>query len=149
MEQYLQKIIPTRYFFTTQLFISPPTFATYETAKHHLYNWCGSWYWYFDCFPSLHRPFLFCCLFCRFWNFYINYVLRPFLLIGNLCVLQVSALILENTFTSILDMAGIMLPFLKWFIGGSASKGPKVLNCLVRSPWSTIDAIGEVSQQPY
>ncbi|XP_020089424.1 protein bem46 [Ananas comosus] len=59
---------------------------------------------------------------------------------------KVSALILENTFTSILDMAGIMLPFLKWFIGGSASKGPKVLNCLVRSPWSTIDAIGEVKQ---
>lgn len=41
-------------------------------------------------------------------------------------------------------MAGVLLPFLKWFIGGSASKGPKVLNCLVRSPWSTVDVIGEV-----
>ncbi|XP_072971346.1 alpha/beta hydrolase domain-containing protein WAV2 isoform X1 [Typha angustifolia] len=59
---------------------------------------------------------------------------------------KVSALILENTFTSILDMAGIMLPFLKWFIGGSASSGPKVLNFLVRSPWSTIDIIGQVKQ---
>ncbi|PKA55626.1 hypothetical protein AXF42_Ash006828 [Apostasia shenzhenica] len=59
---------------------------------------------------------------------------------------KVSALILENTFTSILDMAGIMLPFLKWFIGGRASNGPKVLNFLVRSPWSTIDVIGEIKQ---
>lgn len=59
-------------------------------------------------------------------------------------VLQVSALILENTFTSILDMAGVLLPFLKWFIGGSCSKGPKLLNFLVRSPWSTIDVVGEV-----
>lgn len=59
-------------------------------------------------------------------------------------VLQVAALILENTFTSILDMAGVLLPFLKWFIGKSSSKGPKLLNCLVRSPWSTIDVIGEV-----
>lgn len=60
-------------------------------------------------------------------------------------MLQVSALILENTFTSILDMAGIMLPFLRWFIGGSSSKGPKLLNCVVRSPWSTLDIIAEVS----
>lgn len=59
---------------------------------------------------------------------------------------KVSALILENTFTSILDMAGVLLPFLKWFIGKSGSKGPKVLNCVVRSPWSTIDVIGEVKQ---
>lgn len=58
---------------------------------------------------------------------------------------QVAALILENTFTSILDMAGVLLPFLKWFIGKGGSKGPKVLNFLVRSPWSTIDVIGEVS----
>lgn len=57
---------------------------------------------------------------------------------------QVAALIVENTFTSILDMAGVLLPFLKWFIGGSGSKGPKILNFLVRSPWSTIDIIGEV-----
>ncbi|KAM7513019.1 hypothetical protein LguiB_011894 [Lonicera macranthoides] len=59
---------------------------------------------------------------------------------------KVAALILENTFTSILDMAGVLLPFLKWFIGGAGSKGPKVLNCLVRSPWSTIDVIGQVKQ---
>jgi hypothetical protein len=60
-------------------------------------------------------------------------------------MLQVAALILENTFTSILDMAGIMLPFLRWFIGGSSSKGPKLLNCVVRSPWNTLDIVGEVS----
>ncbi|KAG6424145.1 hypothetical protein SASPL_114558 [Salvia splendens] len=59
---------------------------------------------------------------------------------------KVAALILENTFTSILDMAGVILPFLKWFIGKGGSKGPKVLNFLVRSPWSTIDVIGEVKQ---
>ena len=59
---------------------------------------------------------------------------------------KVAALILENTFTSILDMAGVLLPFLKWFIGGSGSKGPRILNCLVRSPWSTIDIIGEITQ---
>ncbi|XP_021715043.1 protein bem46-like [Chenopodium quinoa] len=59
---------------------------------------------------------------------------------------KVSALILENTFTSILDMAGVLLPFLKWFIGGSTGKGPKILNCVVRSPWSTIDVIGQVKQ---
>lgn len=41
-------------------------------------------------------------------------------------------------------MAGVLLPFLKWFIGKSGSKGPKVLNFLVRSPWSTIDVIVEV-----
>uniref|UniRef100_A0A7N0UU25 Peptidase S9 prolyl oligopeptidase catalytic domain-containing protein n=1 Tax=Kalanchoe fedtschenkoi TaxID=63787 RepID=A0A7N0UU25_KALFE len=59
---------------------------------------------------------------------------------------KVAGLILENTFTSILDMAGILLPFLKWFIGGSGAKGFKVLNCVVRSPWSTIDIIGQVKQ---
>ncbi|XWS72229.1 hypothetical protein CRYUN_Cryun02cG0022000 [Craigia yunnanensis] len=36
----------------------------------------------------------------------------------------VAALILENTFTSILDMAGVLLPFLKWFIGSPGTKGP-------------------------
>uniref|UniRef100_A0A1D1XTA3 Protein bem46 n=1 Tax=Anthurium amnicola TaxID=1678845 RepID=A0A1D1XTA3_9ARAE len=60
---------------------------------------------------------------------------------------KVSALILENTFTSILDMAGVALPFLKWFVGGSGSKGPKILNFLVRSPWSTIDIIGKLSSE--
>ncbi|KAI4377457.1 hypothetical protein MLD38_015078 [Melastoma candidum] len=59
---------------------------------------------------------------------------------------KVAALILENTFTSILDMAGVLLPFLKWFIGKSTSKGPKILNFLVRSPWNTIDVVGEIKQ---
>ncbi|KAH7851581.1 hypothetical protein Vadar_013694 [Vaccinium darrowii] len=59
---------------------------------------------------------------------------------------KVAALILENTFTSIMDMAGVLLPFLKWFIGGSGSKSPKVLNFVVRSPWSTIDIIGQIKQ---
>ena len=54
-------------------------------------------------------------------------------------------MILENTFTSILDMAGILLPFLRYFIGGSSSKGLKVLNHFVRSPWNTIDIVGQVS----
>lgn len=59
---------------------------------------------------------------------------------------KVSALILENTFTSVLDMAGVLLPFLKWFIGGTDSKGPRILNCLVRSPWNTIDLIDQIEQ---
>ncbi|KNA22043.1 hypothetical protein SOVF_037720 [Spinacia oleracea] len=59
---------------------------------------------------------------------------------------KVSALLLENTFTSILDMAGVLLPFLKWFIGRSTGNGFKILNCVVRSPWSTIDIIGQVKQ---
>lgn len=59
---------------------------------------------------------------------------------------KVAALILENTFTSILDMAGVLLPFLKWFIGGSSSKGLKILNCLVRSPWNTAEIVGQVKQ---
>ncbi|KAJ8750775.1 hypothetical protein K2173_015956 [Erythroxylum novogranatense] len=59
---------------------------------------------------------------------------------------KVAGLILENTFTSILDMAGVLLPFLKWFIGRTGSKGPRILNFLVRSPWSTIDVIGQVKQ---
>lgn len=59
---------------------------------------------------------------------------------------KVAALILENTFTSILDMAGVLLPFLKWFIGGTGSKCPKILNFLVRSRWGTIDIIGQVKQ---
>ncbi|KAM6583549.1 hypothetical protein CsatB_010551 [Cannabis sativa] len=59
---------------------------------------------------------------------------------------KVAALILENTFTSILDLAGVLFPFLKWFIGSSGAKGPKVLNFLVRSPWNTIDVVGEIKQ---
>jgi abhydrolase domain-containing protein 13 len=57
----------------------------------------------------------------------------------------VAALIPENTFTYIQDMAGIKLPFLRWFIGGSSSKRLKLLRCDVRSPWNTLDIIGEVS----
>lgn len=53
-------------------------------------------------------------------------------------------LILENTFTSVLDMAGVMLPVLKWFIGRTNCHGPKLLNPFVRSPWSTVDIIGQV-----
>ncbi|XP_051148597.1 alpha/beta hydrolase domain-containing protein WAV2 isoform X1 [Andrographis paniculata] len=59
---------------------------------------------------------------------------------------KVPALILENTFTSILDMAGVLLPFLKWFIGRCNVKGPRILNFLVRSPWNTIDVVGEIKQ---
>ncbi|CAO2841971.1 unnamed protein product [Amaranthus hypochondriacus] len=43
-------------------------------------------------------------------------------------------------------MAGVLLPFLKWVIGGSTGKGPKVMNFLVRSPWRTIDVIGQIKQ---
>lgn len=59
---------------------------------------------------------------------------------------KVAALILENTFTSVLDMAGVMLPILKWFIGGTGSKGLRILNFLVRSPWNTRDIIQNVSE---
>uniref|UniRef100_A0A0D6R8W2 AB hydrolase-1 domain-containing protein n=1 Tax=Araucaria cunninghamii TaxID=56994 RepID=A0A0D6R8W2_ARACU len=59
---------------------------------------------------------------------------------------KISALILENTFTSVLDMAGVLLPPLKWFIGGTGCKGPRILNRLVRSPWNTIDIIGQIKQ---
>ncbi|KAJ6791427.1 protein bem46-like [Iris pallida] len=59
---------------------------------------------------------------------------------------KVSSLILENTFTSILDMAGVILPSLKWFIGSSGTTGPKLLNFLVRSPWSSVDIIGQIKQ---
>lgn len=59
---------------------------------------------------------------------------------------KIAALLLENTFTSILDMAGVLLPFMKWFVGGSDSKGPRILNRFVRSPWSTIDVIGQIRQ---
>lgn len=66
---------------------------------------------------------------------FINYACNCFdTFVFCYLLLQVAALILENTFTSILDMAGVLLPFLKWFIGGSGSKSPKILNFLVRSP---------------
>ncbi|KAL2653958.1 hypothetical protein R1flu_022086 [Riccia fluitans] len=57
---------------------------------------------------------------------------------------KVSSLIVENTFTSILDMAGVMLPILKYVIGGTGSPGLRILNFLVRSPWNTIDIVGKV-----
>ncbi|CAN4084667.1 unnamed protein product [Withania somnifera] len=59
---------------------------------------------------------------------------------------KVAGLILENTFTSILDMAGVLFPFLKWVIGGSGSKGFKLLNFVVRSPWDTVCIVGEIRQ---
>lgn len=46
-----------------------------------------------------------------------------------------------------MDMAGVMIPVLKWFIRKAGSKRPGVLNFLVRSPWCTIDIIGEVRLQ--
>ncbi|KAJ9688049.1 hypothetical protein PVL29_014007 [Vitis rotundifolia] len=60
---------------------------------------------------------------------------------------KVAALILEGTFTSIPDMVGpIGLPFPKWIFGGSGSNAPGIFNSLVRSPWSTIDIVGEITQ---
>lgn len=71
--------------------------------------------------------------------------LSRILLIDVFLLLQISALILENTFTSVLDMAGVMLPLLKYVIGGTGSPGLRMLNFLVRSPWSTIDIVSKVS----
>ncbi|EFJ08629.1 hypothetical protein SELMODRAFT_185236 [Selaginella moellendorffii] len=59
---------------------------------------------------------------------------------------KVSALILENTFTSVLDMAGILLPALKWVIGGTEAKGIKLMNCLVRSPWNTYELVSKIRE---
>jgi pimeloyl-ACP methyl ester carboxylesterase len=60
---------------------------------------------------------------------------------------KVSGLILENTFTSVLDMAGVMLPPLRFFVGGPGNgKGPKLLNWLVKSPWRTIDLVTDISE---
>ncbi len=55
--------------------------------------------------------------------------------------LQVAGLILENTFTSILDMAGVMLPVLRYIVGGKGG----LLNWFVKSPWKTIELIKHVS----
>lgn len=95
------------------------------------------------------------CVVYRVWFLLFEFLFSYFpLILGSTSILigidvfysfQVAGLILENTFTSILDMAGVLLPFLRWFISGSGSKGTKLLNFLVRSPWSTIDIIGEVS----
>eukprot|EP00850_Spirogloea_muscicola_P008434 SM000045S16179 [mRNA] locus=s45:109432:111698:+ [translate_table: standard] len=54
---------------------------------------------------------------------------------------KVAAIVLENTFTSVLDMAGQMLPFLGYLVG---TEGVKLLNPLVRSPWRTVDIIASV-----
>eukprot|EP00850_Spirogloea_muscicola_P001188 SM000004S15058 [mRNA] locus=s4:1001807:1003317:+ [translate_table: standard] len=54
---------------------------------------------------------------------------------------QVAAIALENTFTSVLDMAGQMLPFLGYLVG---TEGVKPLNPLVRSPWRTVDIIASI-----
>ncbi|CAI7933989.1 unnamed protein product, partial [Closterium sp. NIES-54] len=54
---------------------------------------------------------------------------------------QVAALVVENTFTSVLDMAGVVLPVLSNLL---STKGVRPLNGLVRSQWRTIDVIGKV-----
>jgi fermentation-respiration switch protein FrsA (DUF1100 family) len=59
---------------------------------------------------------------------------------------KVSALVLENTFTSILDMAGVMMPILKYVISGTGSGGLQLLNFLVRSPWNTIELLRNVRE---
>ncbi|XP_056688508.1 alpha/beta hydrolase domain-containing protein WAV2-like [Spinacia oleracea] len=46
---------------------------------------------------------------------------------------HVFSMLLENTFTTILDMAGVLLPFLKWFISRSTGNGFKILNCVKQS----------------
>lgn len=58
----------------------------------------------------------------------------------HLTWVQVAGLILENTFTSVLDMAGVMLPGLRFVVGG---KG-RLLNWFVKSPWKTIELIKQV-----
>lgn len=50
-------------------------------------------------------------------------------------------MVIENTFTSILDMAGIVLPVLRHAI---SSQGVRPLNVVVRSQWRTIDIIDKV-----
>ena len=59
---------------------------------------------------------------------------------------KVAVLILENRFTSVLDMEGVLMPVLKWVIGGTGSKGVRIFNFLVRSPWNTIDIISNISE---
>ncbi|GAQ86154.1 Hypothetical protein KFL_002730120 [Klebsormidium nitens] len=56
---------------------------------------------------------------------------------------ELRAVILENTFTSILDMAGILMPALGYVIGGN---GYKPLNFLVRNQWRTLEAIRELKE---
>ncbi|CAI7882888.1 unnamed protein product [Closterium sp. NIES-53] len=54
---------------------------------------------------------------------------------------KVAALVVENTFTSVLDMAGVVLPVLSNLL---STKGVRPLNGLVRSQWRTIDVIGKI-----
>ncbi|CAI5531288.1 unnamed protein product [Closterium sp. Naga37s-1] len=54
---------------------------------------------------------------------------------------KVAALVVENTFTSVLDMAGVVLPVLSHLL---STKGVRPLNGLVRSQWRTIDVIGKI-----
>eukprot|EP00897_Mesotaenium_endlicherianum_P004691 jgi/Mesen1/424/ME000100S10650 len=56
---------------------------------------------------------------------------------------KVAGLVLENTFTSILDMAPVMVPPLRLIVG---AKGYKLLNPLVRSPWITIRVIDKIQE---
>jgi hypothetical protein len=53
---------------------------------------------------------------------------------------KVAGLILENTFTSVLDMAGVMLPGLRYIVGGKGG----LLNWFVKSPWKTIELIKHI-----
>ena len=68
----------------------------------------------------LHDPML-CCAVLRCW--------------------QVRALVLENTFTSVLDMAAIVMPFLSLLVSGRSFRP---FNPLVRSQWRTADIIAKV-----
>lgn len=53
---------------------------------------------------------------------------------------KVAGLILENTFTSVLDMAGVLLPGLRYIVNGKGG----LLNWFVKSPWKTIELIKHV-----
>eukprot|EP00899_Mesostigma_viride_P015475 jgi/Mesvir1/23929/Mv10704-RA.1 len=54
---------------------------------------------------------------------------------------KLRGLILENTFTSIIDMVGKMFPFLRHVVGAG-----KPLNFLVRSKWHTLGIIGDIQE---
>lgn len=56
---------------------------------------------------------------------------------------KVAGLVIENTFTSILDMAGVVLPFMRHAV---SSTGYRPLNAVVRSQWRTIDFIGQINE---
>ena len=52
---------------------------------------------------------------------------------------KLRAVVLENTFTSIPDMAGCLLPFLARLVGPGAP-----LNFLVRDTWRTATRVGQI-----